>query len=65
MFLRQIEFALNELLCDSRMKETDCQKETEEKGQVATNYDDNHVVSRDIRTRSSKCSRYFFLLQLS
>jgi hypothetical protein len=49
----------------TRMKETDCQKETEEKGQVATNYDDNHVVSRDIRTRSSKCSRYFFLLQLS
>ncbi len=47
-------FALNELLCDSRMSETDCQKETEEKGQVATNDDeddDDHVVSREMCMR--------------
>jgi hypothetical protein len=34
------------------MRETDCQKETEEKGQVATNDDedddDDHVVSREM-----------------
>jgi len=46
------------------MRETDCQKETEGKGQVVTNNDeddDDHVVSREICTRSSKCSRYFLL----
>lgn len=47
------------------MKRTDCHKETEGKGQVATNDDeddDDHVVSRDICMSSSKCSRYFLLL---
>jgi hypothetical protein len=47
------------------MRRIVCQKETEGKGQVATNNDeddhDDHVVSREICTRSSKCSRYFLL----
>ena len=61
--LMSFHFALNKLLCDSRMSETDYQKETEGKGQVATNddgNDDDHVVSREICMGSSEWSRYFF-----
>lgn len=48
------------------MRGTDCHKETEGKGQVATNddedEDDDHVVSREICMSSSKCPCYSFLL---
>lgn len=73
-FLHQCQLVCYKLLCDSRMKkrvtETDCQRETEGKGQVATNDDDaddndDHVVSREICMRSWKglCYYFFFLQQ--